>query len=314
MDVAEWTCASLPRRSPSRRRRGALRRMSSSTPRRSARAPPPCCWRRRTPARTCTPPPPRLWPPPRPGGRRRALGDAMGHGADAGEDAETALASTTARRCSAPLSQASVGRRPGTARCLSSAAGTTTRASPPGARGRADARRARRCPPRRRAPRRVARRGVRARRRRPGARHVELARLPPVAAARPKGHVPVRGGRSRRRRALGRARRGFAERVTPRKMLFAEDKAALGAGDHASASDDVDRTLHLEKQVGHAPQTRWTPPRRAGTCGRGARRRRRRAAAIGRAVSPDAARSARRRTCEARSARSSASRRHAWPP
>ena len=61
-------------------------------------------------------------------------GDAMGHGADAGEDAETALASKLGGGCSVGSPRRPPwARRPGTARCLSSAAGTTTRASPPGA-------------------------------------------------------------------------------------------------------------------------------------------------------------------------------------
>ena len=163
-------------------------------------------------------------------------GDAMGHGADAGEDAETALASKLGGGCAVgsprrpprPGDQGPRGvyprrleRRPARRRL---------------ARGRAELGERCRCPPRRRAPRRVARRGVRARRRRPGARHVELAQLPPVvAAARPVGTCPCAAGR--RPGALSGAPGEVSpSAVTPRKMLFAEDKAALGAAADASAS------------------------------------------------------------------------------
>ena len=121
--------------------------------------------------------------------------------------------------------------------------------------------------------------------------HVSLL----VAAARPVGHVPVRGGSLPSPGALSGAPGEVSpSAVTPRKMLFAEDKAALGAAADASASDDVDRTLHLEKQVGlgdaanaldAAAATRNVWARCAAAAEEGGRE----------TFSPDAARSARRR-------------------
>jgi hypothetical protein len=219
-------------------------------------------------------------------------GDAMGHGADAGEDAETALASKLGGGLLRWLSsQASVG--PETRdRAVSILGGwnddprvAAWRGGELSAASDAGVRRA--------VERLAASRVVEYAPAGDGSAH-DLWRWHVaffVAAARPAGHVPVRGGSLPAPGAGGAPGEVSPSAVTPRKMLFAEDKPGAAAD---ASEEDIDRTLNLEKQVGlgdgqsafdAAAATRSVWARCAAAAEEGGRE----------SFSPDAARSARRR-------------------